>query len=84
MNSLSRNCVPRFHGLSAAVPRRLFPRPAASALADLERGVPATHVVAGCQDYGRIGVRLRDGIFYVLDINPETSLSNAKGERACS
>jgi D-alanine-D-alanine ligase len=64
------------------VPAELAP----SALADLERVVLATYRVTGCRDYGRIDVRLRDGIFYVLDvnpnpdINPQTSLSIAAAE----
>jgi len=59
---------------------------APSVLADLEGVVLATYRVTGCRDYSRIDVRLRDGIFYVLDvnpnpdINPQTSLSSAAAE----
>ncbi len=57
-----------------------------SALADLERIVLTTYRITGCRDYGRIDVRLRDGVFFVFDvnpnpdINPETSLTSAAAE----
>lgn len=56
------------------------------ALAALERTVLATYRATGCRDYGRIDLRWRDGIFYVIDvnpnpdINPETSLTCAAAE----
>ncbi|HCE43849.1 MAG TPA: hypothetical protein DET40_09905 [Lentisphaeria bacterium] len=40
--------------------------------------------VAGCRDYGRIDLRLRNGIFYVLDVNanPDISKETSMAEAA--
>lgn len=52
----------------------------------LEMIVLAAYRATGCRDYGRIDVRYRDGIFYIIDVNPnpdinaETSLSYAAAE----
>ncbi|MCU0560110.1 MAG: ATP-grasp domain-containing protein [Desulfobacterales bacterium] len=43
--------------------------------AELERVCMAAYKAIGCRDYGRIDLRLRDGVFYVLDINPNPDIS---------
>ncbi len=56
----------------------------------LERIVYSTYRATACRDYGRIDLRYRDGVFYVIDvnpnpdINPKTSMSYAALEAGYS
>lgn len=43
----------------------------------------AAYGIVGCRDYGRIDVRSRDGVFYVLDVNPNADIS-ADASMACA
>lgn len=50
-------------------------RLSAGELALLERAVTGAFRAVGCRDYARIDVRMRDGVFYVLDVNPNADLT---------
>ncbi len=41
----------------------------------LEQIVIAAYRTTGCRDYARMDVRLQDGIFYMLDVNPNPDIS---------
>jgi D-alanine-D-alanine ligase len=53
------------------LPARLSPEEHAQ----LERAVTGAFWAVGCRDYARIDVRLRDGVFYVLDVNPNSDMT---------
>jgi D-alanine-D-alanine ligase len=43
-------------------------------LREVERVCRAAYVLVGCRDYARIDMRMKDGLFYVLDINPNADI----------
>ena len=45
------------------------------AQAELERIVLATYRATGCRDYGRVDVRYLNGVFYVIDVNPNPDIN---------
>ena len=67
-------CVPgsvHYEGIKTLLPAPL----SEDELQDLERVCRAAYSALGCRDYGRIDLRLRDGIFHVLDVNPNADIS---------
>lgn len=57
--------------IKSYVPARISP----AEMAELESVCKGAYRVLGCRDYGRIDIRLRDGIFYVLDVNPNADVT---------
>ncbi len=44
-------------------------------LISIEDICKTTFTVTGCRDYARIDMRMKDGVFYVLDVNPNADIS---------
>jgi D-alanine-D-alanine ligase len=49
----------------------------------LAHAVLQAYLITGCRDYARIDIRLREGIFYVLDVNPNADISSG-ASMACA
>jgi D-alanine-D-alanine ligase len=47
----------------------------AQEILELERTALLTYKMMGCRDYARIDVRLREGTFFVLDVNPNADIT---------
>ncbi|HOG47707.1 MAG TPA: hypothetical protein PLJ35_18945 [Anaerolineae bacterium] len=63
---------PQYDGIELRLPAAL----SEDELARLERIALATYCTLGCRDYARLDIRLRDGTFYVLDVNPNPDISS--------
>jgi D-alanine-D-alanine ligase len=56
--------------------KTLLPAPLSeSELANVEQVCKAAYILTGCYDYARIDIRMKDGLFYITDINPNADLS---------
>ncbi len=55
--------------------KTLLPAPLSeNELADIEQICKGAYVLVGCRDYARIDMRMKDGKFYILDINPNADI----------
>ncbi|NLS94214.1 MAG: hypothetical protein GXX96_18795 [Planctomycetaceae bacterium] len=61
-----------YRRIKSFVPARLTEKE----MAEIETTAKITYEAIGCRDYGRIDIRLRDGVFYVLDVNPNADISS--------
>lgn len=62
----------------------LLPAPLSGVEHDrLQRTCVLAYQTIGCRDYARLDLRLRDGIFYVLDVNPNSDVS-VEASMACT
>jgi D-alanine-D-alanine ligase len=53
----------------------LLPAPLSECeLRELEQVCRTAYVLMGCRDYARIDMRMKDGLFYILDINPNADI----------
>lgn len=60
-----------YEGIQVRIPARLSPEQRG----ELEEVVRRAYLAVGCRDYARLDVRMRDGVFYVLDVNPNPDLA---------
>jgi D-alanine-D-alanine ligase len=44
-------------------------------LSNIEQAVLGTYRATDCRDFARMDMRLRDGVFYILDVNPNADIS---------
>jgi D-alanine-D-alanine ligase len=68
-----------YEGIHTVLPAALSKAETAS----LKRVCQAAYRAIGCRDYGRIDLRMRNNLFYVLDVNPNADIS-ADASFACA
>jgi len=75
-------CVPgslHYEGIQTLLPAPL----SGEELQALGKVCMSAYMAVGCRDYGRLDVRSRDGVYYVLDVNPNADIS-ADASLACA
>lgn len=56
--------------------RTVLPAPLSEReLREVEQVCMAAYQVAGCRDYARIDMRMKDGLLYIIDVNPNADFS---------
>ncbi len=60
----------QYQKINTILPASLSP----GELHDVEQACQAAFTLAGCRDYARIDVRMKDGLFYITDINPNADI----------
>jgi D-alanine-D-alanine ligase len=60
-----------YEGIELRIPARMTP----AEMATLQQTATAAYRHLECRDYARIDLRLRNTVFYVLDVNPNADLS---------
>jgi len=60
-----------YEGIQTVLPAPLSPEE----LGAMEAICRKAYRTIGCRDYGRLDLRARDGVFYVLDVNPNADIS---------
>jgi D-alanine-D-alanine ligase len=68
-----------YEGIHTLLPAPLSPKE----MRLLREVCRAAYRTIGCRDYGRIDIRIRDGVFHVLDVNPNADIS-ADASLACA
>lgn len=68
-----------YNDIKTLIPAPLTP----DQLSLLERVCLDTYRAVGCRDYARLDVRMRDNMFYVLDVNPNADL-DCEASIACA
>jgi len=70
---------PHYEGIQTLLPAPLNQ----DELQAVETVCKAAYTAIECRDYGRIDLRVRDGVYYVLDVNPNADIS-ADASLACA
>ena len=62
---------PQYKNIQTLIPAPL----SEDELHDVEQACKAAYMLIGCRDYARIDMRMKDGLFYIIDVNPNADIS---------